>query len=235
MLAESEARMLELLDEDARVLDVGGWGMPLARADWVIDLMPYETRGLYGEAARGERFTAETWVLHDICSHEPWPFEDGLFDFVVCSHTLEDLRDPIWVCREMQRVAKAGYIEVPSRLEEQSFGVEGPWVGRSHHRWLIDIGERSMTFVFKPHMVHREGAHFPPGFHARLDPEECVQTLWWEGGFEVGEHIYYEIEEHDAYIQDFVASNLAKRPLPVEKREGLLGRLLSRRPRPEGS
>jgi hypothetical protein len=36
------------------VLDVGGWGRPFTRADWVLDLMPYETRGLYGRDGTGE-------------------------------------------------------------------------------------------------------------------------------------------------------------------------------------
>ena len=58
----------------------------------------------------------------------------------ICSHTLEDLRDPLWVCAELVRVAKAGYVEVPSRAAEQSRGWEHPRIaGLSHHRWLIEI------------------------------------------------------------------------------------------------
>lgn len=210
-------RLLGLLGEDERVLDVGGWGSPLARADSVIDLMPYATRGLYPGPGSGgtERFGADTWVERDVCDREPWPFDDGAFDFVVCSHTLEDVRDPVWVCAEMQRVGRAGYVEVPSRLEEQSYGVEGPWVGRAHHRWLIDVEDDRLTFVFKSHVLHRRrSAHFPFGFHQRLSAEERVQTLWWEGGFEFGERAFYEIEEHDRYLEEFVARNLEGRPVP---------------------
>ena len=68
----------------------------------------------------------DTWIQRDICDREPYPFDDDELDFVICSHTLEDVRDPIWVCSEMARIAKAGYIEVPSRLEEQSYGFQGP-------------------------------------------------------------------------------------------------------------
>src|SRR5689334_4849152 len=149
MLDASLTRFLERLGPDDQVLDVGGWGKPLTRADWVLDLMPYETRGLYGvEGEPPERFTADTWVVRDICDAEPSPFADDQFDFVVCSHVLEDVRDPIRVCSELARVAKAGYIEVPSRLEEQSFGFQGPWVGWGHHHWLIDVEGDSIEFVF---------------------------------------------------------------------------------------
>src|SRR5918999_2115646 len=130
MLAASVARLDEVLGEDDVVLDVGGAFQPLNRADWVVDLLPYEERGAHGSIGPGpERFGPETWVQRDVCDREPFPFEDGSIDFAVCSHTLEDLRDPIWVCSELVRVAKAGYVEVPSRLEEQSWGVIGEWAG----------------------------------------------------------------------------------------------------------
>jgi hypothetical protein len=214
MLQSSRERILRRLSESDLVLDVGGWAKPLARADWVIDLMPYESRGLYGDPADPgtERYGPETWVRRDICDREPWPFEDGQFDFVVCSHTLEDVRDPVWVCEEIQRVGRAGYIEVPSRLEEQAVGVEGPWAGWGHHRWLVDVGDGEIDFVLKFHVIHGlEGAHFPAGFASSLAPEEKVQTLWWEGGFRSGERTILDAAEAESYLAGFVAANSPRR------------------------
>ena len=181
MLAASERRLLDQLTPDARVLDVGGAVNPFPRADRVIDVLPGD-------------------VQRDICDRDPWPFGDGEFDFAVCSHTLEDIRDPIWVCHELQRVAHAGYVEVPSRLEEQSLGVQGEWVGWSHHRWLIDVEDGGLTFGHKSHAVHREGNHFPPGFARSLTPERRVQWLWWEGELRARERIFTDIAEHDAWL-----------------------------------
>src|SRR5262245_24227504 len=39
------------------------------------------------------------------------PLADKSFDFVYCRHTLEDLYNPFLMCREMNRVGRAGYIE----------------------------------------------------------------------------------------------------------------------------
>jgi hypothetical protein len=206
------AQVLARLDPDDLVLDVGGWADPFARADWVIDLMPYETRGLYGAAQPGERFTAETWVVRDICDREPWPFEDEQFDFAICSHTLEDVRDPVWVCEELQRVANAGYIEVPSRLEEQSFGVQGPWVGWSHHRWLIDVQDGAIRFAHKSQLLdHRAADRFPTGFHATLSPEQRISALWWNDAFTAEERFFADPGEYDAYLRSFVASHRPRR------------------------
>ena len=213
MLASAVERLERELPREALVLDVGGWGRPLARADWVIDLQPYETRGLYGRDGTGpERFDASRWVQRDVCDREPWPFADGQFDFAVCAHTLEDLRDPVWVCAELNRVARAGYVEVPSRLEEQSLGVQGPWVGWSHHRWLCDVDERGIELVAKPHLLGaRAQDRFPPGFHGTLSEEQRVQSLWWECSFAHRERIFVEPAELDRYLADFVAAHRPRR------------------------
>jgi hypothetical protein len=210
MLEASARRIVEMVEDDAQVLDIGGWGKPFTRADWVLDQMPYETRGLYGRDGEGpERFGTDTWVQRDICDREPFPFADDQFDFVICSHTLEDIRDPIWVCREINRVGKAGYLEVPSRLEEQTYGVHGPWVGWSHHRWLVDITPGRIEFSFKPHVLHgRSSDHFPRGFNLQLTDEERVAMLWWTGSFEYAEHEFIgDPQELDDYLADFVAAN----------------------------
>jgi hypothetical protein len=214
MLEASQARIRELLSDGMLVLDVGGGARPFPRADWVIDLMSYDQRGLYGPPPdpAEERFTASTWVKRDICDREPWPFATGQFDFSVCSHTLEDVRDPLFVCSELIRVSRAGYIEVPSRLEEQSYGVHGPWVGWSHHRWLIDVGDEQMTFVFKSHVLQARGTdHFPHSFWQGLSEEQRVQTLWWDERFAFAEKIFMDGPSLDAYVSEFVAAHMPGR------------------------
>jgi len=190
------------LPPDALVLDVGGWAAPLARADWVIDLLPYETRGLYGPPVdpATERFSAATWVQRDICATEPWPFADDQFDFVVCSHTLEDVRDPVRVCEELVRIGKAGYVEVPAPIEDLTFGVHGPWVGWSHHHWISELEDGGLRFTMKPHLLVAPGRHLPAGSCEGLPPERLVLQLWWEGTFAACEQVLVGAEDFDAWL-----------------------------------
>ena len=205
MLPDAVARIERDLPRDALLLDVGGWAAPLARADWVIDLMPYETRGLYGPVAEGrERFTAQTWVRQDICG--PWPFSDDQFDFAVCAHTLEDVRDPVVVCRELSRVARAGYVEVPAPVEELTWGVQGPWVGWGHHRWISELEGAGLRFVAKPHLLPAEGRHLPAGACEGLTPEQLVLQVWWEGEIPAREHIFIGPEEFDPWLAGLLAA-----------------------------
>ena len=226
MLAASRAKLLESIRPEDKVLEIGGWADPFERADWVMDLMPFETRGLYERSGwtenehRGpERFSEERWVQRDICDREPFPFADEEFDFVICSHTLEDIRDPIWVCSEMARIARAGYVETPSLLEELSYGFQGPLAGWGHHRWLVEIDQdrRHIRFVFKDHTLHhRPEAHFPRGFRRLLSERERVATLWWRGDFSCEERHFIGVGPAEQYLQEFVRAELSRRSLPTD-------------------
>jgi hypothetical protein len=212
---EASARLInERLSPDAAVLDVGGGARPFARANWVLDLMPYQARGRLGwDGNRGEeRFGPESWVQRDICDREPWPFAEREFDFAVCSHTLEDVRDPIWVAAELQRVAAAGYIEVPSLREELTYGLQGPWVGWGHHRWIVLVDAAGLEFVFKHHVVNRPGSHLAAGAATGLTPEERVQTLWWEGELNARERVISTAAELDGFLERVVGDTRAPEP-----------------------
>jgi hypothetical protein len=213
MLEASAVLISDRLDPGALVLDVGGGLRPFARADWVLDALPYERRGELGWTGdpASERFGPNSWVQCDMCDRRPWPFADGKFDFVVCSHTLEDVRDPVWVASELQRVARSGYIEVPSLRQELTYGVQGPWVGWGHHRWLVLVGEGEIEFLFKHHVVNREGSHLPAGATAGLAEEALVQTLWWERRFAASERFLWSAEELDGFLEGFVARHRPRR------------------------
>lgn len=215
MFELSIPKVLERIGSSRKVLDIGGWACPFNRANWIMDEGPYETRGFYktvglpgSQGGEAEHFTKETWIQRDICAREPYPFGDKDLDFVICSHTLEDLRDPLWVCSEMCRIARAGYIEVPSREVETCRGWESPrTAGLSHHRWLIDINGSEITFLMKLHMIHQHWRfNFPPGHLHRLPEAAKVQFLFWEGGFSFRERIIHGHGAMAAELERFVQS-----------------------------
>jgi hypothetical protein len=227
MLDQSAKLIKERVETGALVLDVGGGARPFPRADWVIDVISYGARGQLGWDGNqaDERFRPETWVQRDVCDREPWPFEDRQFDFVICSHTLEDVRDPIWVANELQRVAAAGYIEVPSLREEMTYGIQGPWVGWGHHRWLVSIGSDRIEFLFKHHVVNRPGSHLRAGAMDAATAEERVQTLWWNGSFEARERFALTADELDSFLESIAADPDV---LPKRSLRRTLGRLAGR-------
>jgi hypothetical protein len=216
---------LDALDETALVLDVGGWADPDPRADYVLDIGSFETRYAYalqGQeiAPRRERFSAETWIQRDVCDGEPWPFADDEFDFVLCTHTLEDLRDPIRVCAEMARVGRAGYLETPPAAVELTKGIESPlWCGWKHHRWLVWREGSEVVFLGKPHHIH--SPFWPSIPSPKRLRGECGApfSFQWQGSFSAREEILVHRQELDARLGEIVARCSKPAPFAGARRQ----------------
>ncbi len=97
--------------KSALVLEVGSGGNPYFRSNVLLDA--YEnTRERHWVPLVSDRPTVFGFV-------ENLPFPDKSFDFVIASHVLEHSTDPERFLGELQRVAKAGYIEVPDAFMER--------------------------------------------------------------------------------------------------------------------
>lgn len=123
----------------ARVLDIGSGGRPHARATVLADRFLEDSGHREGRGLTRDR---RPLVL---AAGESLPFRDGAFDYCICCHVLEHADDPARFLTEMQRVAKAGFIETPSALHEWMFGIP-PY--DTVHKWLID--RDGSTLVLAP-------------------------------------------------------------------------------------
>ena len=65
------------------------------------------------------------------------PFKDNEFDFVIASHVLEHVEDPVSFLNELQRVSSiGGYIEVPTKLEDNLV-----FENKTDHLWHIEFDD----------------------------------------------------------------------------------------------
>lgn len=212
MLEKNNKYIENTLKKKDLVLDIGGWARPFNRANFVIDIHPYETRGFFGsQGGKKEFFNKKSWIIHDISSKKRLPFKNKSFDFVICSHTLEDIRDPIFLCSEIIRVGKSGYIEVPSELLEVTKGIANKkYCGYYHHRWLVNIKNNHILFRFKPHFIHSIWKfHLPKRFARQLDEHERVSYLFWKDYFEYAEIIQISRDKVQEYIERLVRNKRA--------------------------
>ena len=151
--------------------------------------MPYETRGAISPRRRARPcpLRPPSAGCRPISAPtEPWPFADDFFDFAVCTFTLEDVRDPIRVCEEMSRVAKAGYVEVPSLLDELSWRnpeVSGGPLGRSCPPSLAlhARGRRARVPVEVPLPARAPGGPGPAELAASSRASRAGPRAPWDG------------------------------------------------------
>lgn len=93
------------------VLEIGAGGNPYFRSNVLVDA--YESTGeRHWVPLTMDRPTVLAFA-------ERLPFKNKEFDFVIASHVLEHSLDPVRFLDEMQRVSRAGYIEVPDAFMER--------------------------------------------------------------------------------------------------------------------
>jgi ubiquinone/menaquinone biosynthesis C-methylase UbiE len=99
------------VEDGMLVVDIGSGAFPNPRADVLCDRELTDNRHRSGMAAVVDR----PFVVADVTA---LLFRDGSIDFAIVSHLAEHVADPVAMCDELRRVAKAGYIETPSPLAE---------------------------------------------------------------------------------------------------------------------
>lgn len=68
----------------------------------------------------------------------------GKFSFSICSHTLEDVANPLLVCEKLSIISESGYVAVPSKFVEMArfekvMATGISYRGYIHHRWVFTI------------------------------------------------------------------------------------------------
>jgi hypothetical protein len=188
--------VLKWISPTDKVLDVGGGAGAFPRADAVMDIMEYDLRYSDAKDNLSENYSREDWYVGDLCSPETWrQISDKQYDFVICSHVLEDVRDPVFVCSQLIRVARAGYIEVPSRFREcAKTSAEQPVTGWEHHPWIVEVNHDSIIFKYKnPWINHFDFLGDRRREHV-LDYFNQFTGIHWVGSFD------YKQREHKGHI-----------------------------------
>ena len=71
-----------------------------------------------------------------ILKNKDLPFNDNQFDFVISSHVMEHVEDLKYFIKEIERVSKRGYIELPTKLEDNLV-----FENKKEHLWQMDFDD----------------------------------------------------------------------------------------------
>lgn len=128
--------------KSSMVIDIGSGDKPFWRADVFVDDLSL------GDVQRA----SETKTIHDMgtfvnANVNKLPFKNKEFDFSFCCHLLEHVDDPARAIKEITRVSKAGYVEIPNGVIE----TVQPFIS---HIWFVYRNENKLIFVRKSKKIH---------------------------------------------------------------------------------
>ena len=105
------------------------------------------------------------------------PFEDNHFDFVIASHVLEHVEDYKFFINELERVSNKGYIELPTKLEDNLV-----FENKKAHIWQMEFDDdnskllisKKLQFI-EPILTVSMLQQFRKNFKSSL-----ILELYWE-------------------------------------------------------
>ncbi len=194
-----------LIPENGIVLEIGGGQHPHPRSSVVVDLYLDDNYERPGE--KGISF-AKPLIVAD--AHQ-LPFEPKCFDFVIALHVMEHSNNPRQFGSEMMRVARQGFVQVPSRLAEQVFG----W---DYHPWLIDVPEPE-RIVFSPKQYSSPSGDV---FHELYDSSPLTK-VWFASHRDLWHHSMQWREKFDVEVIG-QASQTKNAAFDLDRTTAFLGR-----------
>lgn len=126
-----------------KVVDIGG----VAGGGWTKDIVDM--------TIDKNTSTSLTSLQIDVCDYTQWSAvlkdvaTNGMYDYAICTHTLEDLYNPFVTLDFLPKIAKAGVITMPSITTELSIIENSNWIGYIHHRWIFDVVDNTMLVIPK--------------------------------------------------------------------------------------
>ena len=205
----SRDHVLELLKKNQnnwKILDIG----------CNLDAVPY-AQTVADEINFSKFYEDKKFVLID---NKKLPFKDKEFDFVYASHVIEHVEDVLTFIKELQRISKQGYIELPSMLEDNIILSDN---SIKDHKWYFQfddvqkilLAERKKQLI-EPFLTH--GILF--GVFRKNFRSSLVLELIWE------KEINFEFKNFTVPVKKANFYNIIKKYLSYRIRNNKLSFLI---------
>ena len=129
-----------------------------------------------------------------ILKNNDLPFNDNQFDFVISSHVMEHVKDLKYFIKEIERVSKRGYIELPTKLEDNLV-----FENKKEHLWQMDFDDVNHKLLISKKIQFLEPILTVSTIQKmrKYFKSSLVLELFWENKIE-----YEFIEENQDYKND---------------------------------
>ena len=128
------------------------------------------------------------------------PFKDKEFDYVILSHVLEHVPNIFEFTKEVERVAKAGYIELPTKLADNLvIGCDEEDIG---HKWWLEFDDVSgeLKYVKKIDVLQKFLSVGSINKFQKFFEDSLILQLRWENSIELVEGKQYSYEKKITFL-----------------------------------
>ena len=128
------------------------------------------------------------------------PFKDKEFDYVILSHVLEHVPNIFEFTKEVERVAKAGYIELPTKLADNLvIGCDEEDIG---HKWWLECDdvEIKLKCIKKMDVLQKFLSVGSINKFQKFFEDSLILQLYWENSIDLVEGKSYPSENKITFI-----------------------------------
>ena len=128
------------------------------------------------------------------------PFKDKEFDYVISSHVLEHVPNIFEFTKEIERVAKAGYIELPTKLADNLvIGCDEEDIG---HKWWLEFDdvEKKLKCIKKLDVLQKFLSVGSINKFQKYFEDSLILQLYWENSIDLVQGESYPIEKKITFI-----------------------------------
>ena len=135
-----------------------------------------------------------------IFPNQKLPFKDKEFDYVILSHVLEHVSNIFEFTKEVERIAKAGYIELPTKLADNLvIGCDEEDIG---HKWWLEFDDvnHQLKYVKKVDVLEK---FLSVGSIYKLQKffeDSLILQLYWENTIELIEGESYKMDKKITFL-----------------------------------
>ena len=162
-------------------------------------------------------FKKKNFPFTQIPSSGKLPFKDKEFDYVILSHVMEHVPNLIEFKNEIERIAKSGYIELPTKLNDNLvFGCDEEVLG---HKWWFefDDDQQQLLYTKKIDAVEKFLSVAQIWRLQKFYEDSFLLQFYWKDSIELKERKPFKIEKKITFFE-IVRKYLSKKVrVPISK------------------
>ncbi len=135
-----------------------------------------------------------------ISPNQKLPFKDKEFDYVILSHVLEHVKNILEFTKEVERIAKAGYIELPTKLADNLvIGCDEKDIG---HKWWLEFDDTNykLKYVKKLDVIQKFLSVGSIHKFQKFFEDSLILQLYWENTIDLIEGEPYKIDKRITFL-----------------------------------